>query len=61
MKYRVEHFWAGGFLFGKVNASEMDARINELAEMGWRVTSTAALNRFFGETHHLMVLMEKDD
>ncbi len=61
MIYRVEQFWTGGFFFGKINEKEVEAKINELAKEGWEVVSTAALNRFFGETHNFIVTFKKEE
>ena len=47
MRYRVEQFFAGGFLFGKVKEEEVEKRLNELADLGWEVVSSSAANRFF--------------
>lgn len=61
MRYCVEQFFTGGFITGKVNPHEVEKRLNELGDMGWRVVSTSTSNRFFGESHYMTVILEKDE
>ncbi|HKL10000.1 MAG TPA: DUF4177 domain-containing protein [Clostridia bacterium] len=61
MRYRAEQFFTGGFFSGKVNPQEIESRLNELAEMGWRVVSTSTMHRFFGESHYMTVILSKDE
>lgn len=61
MRYQVEQFFAGGFAFGKVNEREVETRLNDLSDQGWEVVSTSASNRFFGETHYVIVILKKDE
>jgi len=60
MRCRAEQFFTGGFFFGKVNTQEIEGRLNELAEMGWRVVSTSTMHRFFGESHYMTVILSKE-
>ena len=60
MIYRVEQCWAGSICLGRVDEKKVESRINELASEGWEVVSTTALNRFFGETHNLVVTFKRE-
>jgi len=59
MLYRAEQFFTGGFFSGKINPQEIERRLNELAETGWRVVSTSTMHRFFGESHYMTVILSK--
>ena len=58
-EYKVEMFFAGGYLFGKVNKIEVENTLNNLSESGWEVVSTTSINRFFGETHNVLYTLRR--
>ena len=59
-EYRVEMFFADGFLFGKVNKFEVENSLNDLSNLGWEVVSTTSLNRIFGETHNVLYTLRRE-
>lgn len=61
MAYRIEQFRTGGWFFGKVDGQQVERTLNGYEQEGWKVVSSSALNRFFGESHHMVVILHKDD
>lgn len=49
-------WWSSG---GQVNYDELCQKLNELGREGWEVVNATDINRYYGQTSKVMIIMKR--
>ena len=49
-------WWWGG---GRVNHQELAEKLNEFGKEGWEVVSSTSVNRYYGSSRSVMIILKK--